>query len=111
MWAPMHRRPTFVYKAGNRRTRKSNFDTPKLENINKINIQYDSMEVGHCGIQGLRPTMEDDYVIDQFSNSNDLLVAIMDGQSSWLNLSRFSTSNLLNKVMVELIHPVMFQKI
>jgi serine/threonine protein phosphatase PrpC len=90
MWAPIHMR-TFL------KTRKRQYGNygnyidempsiflpaPLIEEIEPVNKFLSSLEIGHCSIQGWRVHMEDQFVIDSFTDLNDhILVAIMDGHS------------------------------
>lgn len=96
MWLPYHRRPnpSSLYK---RRARKDDEEEipgfllkhPKTEILHPENKKFGNIEIGHASMQGFRVGMEDDYVIDELSLNDHLIVAIMDGMHRSSVLHRY----------------------
>jgi NOL1/NOP2/fmu family ribosome biogenesis protein len=83
MWLPMHKRPSFASKS---RKAKPSIDfqqllkKPKLEKLNNENVIVNGLEIGHSSMQGYRPHMEDEYIIESMTLPDHVIIAILDGE-------------------------------
>lgn len=96
----MHQRPSLYMRRKRRQPRLVQevpsifLNVPETEELHRENLTFGDIEIGHCAIQGWRANMEDQFIIDNFSDLKDhIIVAIMDGHSGTF-AAEYTSANL-----------------
>jgi len=105
LWVPIHQRPYFNLRRRIRRNPRFIEEAPSIflpqpvtEKLHCRNEVFNNIEVGHSCMQGYRVSMEDQFIIDTFTDLPDHnLLAIMDGHSGTF-AAEFTSIHMKSKI-------------